>query len=84
MAMHYPLARDARSNLDALASALREATGWSVKTIAPRVGLHSSFFDVPDRDFSVSTYDKTVARFAAIWPQNAKWPRGVERPKAGV
>ena len=81
MTMHYPLARASRANLDALAAAVQTATGWSLKTIAPRVGLHSSFFDTPNKDFSVSTYDKTVERFAAMWPEGAKWPRGVERPR---
>lgn len=84
MTMHYPLARASRENLNALAAAVQAATGWSLKTIAPRVGLHSSFFDTLDRDFGVSTYDKTVERFSAIWPVNAKWPRGVDRPKGGV
>lgn len=62
--------------------AYRAATGCTQTRLDEIVSGYRTFSQSMDRaDMRDGTYDKIMSRFSAIWPDDAEWPAGIDRPE---
>ena len=70
----------ARAHLEALLAAYRAATGLKEGTIGKLVqGDPRWAAGFRSRNIGVGTYDQSIRRFSAVWPEGADWPADVPR-----
>lgn len=71
-----------RAHLLSLYEAFAAASDRAESTVAQVAAGDWRFFNHlrEGKGFRVATYDRTVAWFAANWPEGAVWPEGIERP----
>lgn len=65
--------------------AYRAATGCTQTRLDEIVSGYRTFSQSMDRaDMRAGTYDKIMSRFSAIWPDDAEWPAGIDRPEPAL
>jgi len=71
-----------RADTEALFKALMRHTGMTKSAIGVIVGGARQYLDgVRGNDgFRVSTHDRALENFSAVWPPDLPWPEGVPRP----
>jgi hypothetical protein len=67
-----------------LAARFEAATSQTRATAAKRALNDNTFFARIEggAGFNITTFDKVVLWFSQNWPEQAEWPKGVERPFA--
>jgi hypothetical protein len=71
-----------KDDLMTLATAFADSKGWQLSTLGARVRSDQRFFvnRVPNGKFAVASGDQAMMWFAANWPADLPWPKGIERP----
>ena len=73
-----------RNHLLELARLFEAKTGITAGTVGKRALNDNTVFArlrAAETGFGVRTYDKLVRWFSENWPNGAKWPKDIERPK---
>jgi hypothetical protein len=75
-----------RRDLLQCAAAYKRVHGVKNSTLSLRAHGDPPFFDklqAKEGDFTFRKYDEVMQWFSTNWPEGAKWPGGVIRPKPG-
>ncbi|WP_336801760.1 hypothetical protein [Kaistia sp. MMO-174] len=76
-----PLIDVARKAIAALFQAYCNATRMPLTLVSEVVSDDRAFVSRYHRsDLRISSYDRVVGRFSALWPAHVAWPRSVPRP----
>lgn len=73
-----------RNSLLQCANAYGVAKNISISTVGRMAADDWRYFDRLEHDnvsFTARKYDEVMQWFSANWPENAKWPKGVQRPQ---
>lgn len=78
--------RELRTNLIRLKTLYCEATGLKSATVGNRAASKDwEFFarlEKGEGSFTARKYDEIIGWFSGNWPENARWPKGIARPRA--
>lgn len=75
------LTETARGNIRRVSQLLIAETGASLTTLSRLAKGDSAFLQrLNETSISLRSYDETMGRFSAIWPDSIDWPDDVPRP----
>ncbi len=71
-----------KDDLMTLATTFTESKGWMLSSLGQRVRSDRNFFvtSVPAGRFTVTSGEQAFAWFAANWPNDLPWPKGIAQP----
>lgn len=83
---YQPYLRLFRCHTEALFAALMKHTGMTKSGVGLIVGGQRQYLtEMLKRDgFRVSSHDRALENFSAIWPPDLPWPDGVPRPDPAI